>query len=507
MRLFRGVALACFVVSLLSGCANTPATSVPVVHDANEGAVLVRLLPNTQSASQFMKNWENLIVEQENGKDGGKNGEPGRQFALKPDLTTTSRSAVYLGTLPPGRYHFVKFSSQSCGAMCINENITVNERFGRFNVRPQQLTDLGVIVQTPTTQDRKVVLAHVDADDKQLEDELVRDLAPALAPMLDRPRLGWREDGGSAPMPLLAGYAKAASHGFVQPKEAAPGFFIYGTANGAVGGWNAAANTTTQFDLGTNRSVEAVLVAKNGAWLAGGELSLLVQSDDQGRTWRSIRGNLPLGLVTDIHEWHGDIFVTMLRGQEVRVFAMQDGSARWRMLGQYRMDVGFLDIQGVRPRSLLMDDQLVTLVPGRKLAVLDLATETGEQRDLPGAVQQLSASEDKVLRCKCSGGIGVNPWESRDLGKTWRPADLSRYIQQPVFRDRLHGVAFESAVFSSARLVHTIDGGKTWTPSADIGAPISSLFYRRDQAAVYAASPYGAVWESKNDGRSWRRLR
>lgn len=502
-RLSRFI-LACCLLLSISGCVTTPHTSVPVTQQANEGAVIVRFLPNTQSASQFMKNWENIVVEQ----DSGKAGEPGQQYALKPDLTAASRSAVYVGALPPGRYRFVQFSSQSCGALCISERVTVNARFSRFEIRPQQLTDLGVIIQTPGMQGREVLLAHVDADDKPLVDELVRDLAPALAPMLDKPKLGWRADSVPAQMPLLVRYAKAASHGFVQPKEAAPGFFIFGTADGVVGGWNAAQKTNTRFDLGTHRSVEAVLVTQGGAWLAGGEFSLLVQSDDQGRSWHSIRGNLPLGLVTDIHEWHGEILVTMLRGDDVRVFAAETGSGKWRMLGQYKMDVNFFfDIPGVRPRSLLMEDQLVTLVPARKVAVLDLAMETAEQRDLPGAVQQLSASEDKVLRCKCSGGIAVNPWESRDMGKTWQPAALSRYIQQPAFRDRLHGVAFEGAVFSSAKLVRTADGGKTWIPSTDIAYPISSLFYRRDQAAVYAASPYGAVWESRNDGSSWRRIR
>lgn len=501
--LSRFILAGCLLLAI-SGCVTTPQTSVPVPQQADEGAVVVRLLPNTQSASQFMKNWENIVVEQ----DSGKTGEPGKQYALKPDLTATSRSAVYVGALPPGRYRFVRFSSQSCGAACISESITVNDTFSRFDIRPQQLTDLGVIIQTPGMQNRRFMLAHVESDDKQLVDELVRDLAPALAPMLDKPRLGWRADSVPAQMPLLARHAKAASHGFVQPQEAAPGFFIFGTADGVVGGWNASQRTTTQFDLGTHRSIDTVLVTKNGAWLAGGEFSLLAQSDDQGRTWHSIRGNLPLGLVTDIHEWHGEIIVTMLRGNDVRVFAAETDSARWRMLGQYKMDVNFFfDIPGVRPRSLLMEDQLVTLVPARKLAVLDLAMETAEQRDLPGAVQQLSASEDKVLRCKCSGGIAVNPWESRDMGKTWQPAALSRYIQQPAFRDRLHGVAFESAVFSSAKLVRTVDGGKTWISSTDIAYPISSLFYRRDQAAVYAASPYGAVWESTNDGVSWRRLR
>lgn len=504
MTRFSRIILACLLLLAVSGCVTTPQTSVPVAQQADEGAVIVRFLPNTQSASQFMKNWENIIVEQ----DSGKAGEPGRQYALKPDLTATSRSAVYVGALPPGRFRFVQFSSQSCGAICISERIAVNDKFSRFEIRPQQLTDLGVIIQTPGMQGREVLLAHVDSDDRQLVDELVRDLAPALAPMLDKPKLGWHAGSVSAQMPLLVRYAKAASHGFVQPMEAAPGFFIFGTADGVVGGWNAARNTTTQFDLGTHRSVDAVLVTKNGAWLAGGEFSLLAQSDDQGQTWHSIRGNLPLGLVTDIHEWHGETVVTMLRGDDVRVFAAENGSARWRLLGQYKMDVNFFfDIPGVRPHSLLMDDQLVTLVPARQVAVLDLAMETTEQRDLPGAVIQLSASGDKVLRCKCSRGIGASPWESRDMGKTWQAADVSRYIQQPAFRDRLHGVAFESAVFSSARLVRTVDGGKTWIPSTDIAYPISSLFYRRDHAAVYAASPYGAVWESRNDGGSWRRIR
>lgn len=494
--------LALLAALFISGCASMPETRLPVPKGPDEGAVIVRFLPNTESASQFMKNWHELIVEQEGG------AERGPQFAIRPDLLASSRSATYVGALPPGRYRFVRFSSQSCGAICISANITVGEKFSRFEVQPQRLTDLGVIVQTPSPRERSVLLAHVASDDQALVDELVRETAPALTPMLGKPKLGWREDSVPKLMPELATYAKLASHGFVQPNEVAGGQVIFGTANGALGSWKPGQEREGQFDLGTNRSVEAVLVTAGGAWLAGGELSLLMQSDDQGRSWRSIRGKLPLGLVLDLHEWKGKVLLTMLSKEQVLVFSAPVGSADWRQLGRYQTDVSvFWDIPGVRPRSLLMDDYLVTTIPARKMVVNDLAAGTAEERELPGGVQIISASEDKVLRCRCVRGIAVNPWESSDMGKTWNPATLSRWIQQPVFRDRQHGVAFEGAVFSSAKLVRTVDGGKTWTPSMDLNFPITSMFYSRDRKAVYAATPYGSVWGSEDDGQTWKQMR
>lgn len=406
-----------------------------------------------------MKNWHELIVEQETGTAD----QPGPRFSIRPDLSATSRSATYAGALPPGRYRFVKFSSQSCGMICVGATITVGEKFSRFEVQPQRLTDLGVIVQTPSPRERSVLLAHVQSDDGALVDELVRELAPALAPMLGQPKLGWRPDSVSPLMPKIVEYAKLASHGFVQPREIASGQIIFGTANGALGAWTPGQEKEQQFDLGTNRSVEAVLVTPGGAWLAGGELSLLMQSDDQGKRWRSMRGNLPLGLILDLHEWKGKILVTMLRKEQVLVFSAAAGSAEWRQLGQFQTDVNiFLDMPGIRPRSILMDDHLITTVPSRKMVAIDLATGTNEERELPGAVHEISASDDKILRCLCvRGGITFASWESSDKGKTWNHAPFSRWIRGPVFRDRQNGVAFEGAVLSSAKLVRTVNGGNT----------------------------------------------
>jgi hypothetical protein len=496
--------LLCLAFLLISGCATMPETRLPVPNNASEGAVLVRFLPNTESASTFMKNWQSVVVQQESTAAD----QPGPTFAMKPDLSGTSRSATYMAALPPGRYRFVEFSSYSCGLVCISERIRVNEKFSRFEVRPQQLTDLGVIIQTPDTRERSVLLAHVASDDNQLVDEMIREMAPALVPMLDKPKAGWSADTVPEQMPLLAEFSKRVSHGFVQPREAAPGQFIFGTANGALGIWAAGERAEGQFDLGVHRSVETVLVTSGGAWLAGGELSLLMQSDDQGKHWRSMRGNLPLALVLDLHEWKGNILATLVRGTQVEVYSATSGTSEWRRLGQYRTEFNlFWDIPGVYPRSLLIDDHLLVAVPSRQLAALNLITGVSELRDLPGGMAVLSASDDKILRCKCIRGIIVNPWESADMGKTWTPSTVPRFIQEPAFRDRMHGVAYEGGVISSGKLVRTEDGGKTWTPSIDIAFPISRLFYQRDRSAVYAATPYGSVWQSKDDGQTWGRVR
>lgn len=44
-------------------------------------------------------------------------------------------------------------------------------------------------------------------------------------------------------------------------------------------------------------------------------------------------------------------------------------------------------------------------------------------------------------------------------------------------------------------------------PAMDIAFPATTMWYARDRKAVYAATPYGFVWGSQDDGQTWKQMR
>lgn len=488
---------------LMQGCATVQYREPKVVH-ADDGAVVLRVLPNMLSASQYFKNWQDITVERLSATPG----ETGPRYAVRPTMEGTSRSAIYAGALPPGEYRIVQFSAQSCGMMCVTSSVELGSDFSIFEIRSRTLTDLGVIVQTSSpSSDRRVLMAHDSVQDPLQTREIVETYLPDLKSMLAAPPLSWKAESVIKRMPAMFNYGKQVSFGFASPQETGNGSFIYGSANGMLYDWTPGRRAAGH-DVGLRSSIEATLVASNGDWIAGGELSLLQQSSDRGQSWHSIRGNLPLGVVVSVKQWKNMILATVLRGNKIDVHRAELGSTQWQAVASYQMDVSrFWDVQGVRPQSYLIDDTLITTVPGRKVAVLDLARGTSQLNALPGGIQMFSVSGDRVLRCRCIAGIAVNSYESGDMGKTWRPSASSRFMMMPAFRDTKHGVAFKGAFTGSGKMAYTEDGGATWIESVDAPDSFGDLFYSKDGKAAYGASAYGAFWMSEDDGRTWRALR
>lgn len=493
LRLLLSVAL----LLLLSGCAQVEMRTAEI-EVPSDGAVLVRVLPNMASANQFFKNWNSITVE----RMPTAAGESSRQFALTPTLDATSRTAIYAGSLPPGTYRFVQFSAQQCGYMCVSALITVNPNFSRFTVQTGRLTDLGELIQVG--MGNKVLFAHGRAPDAEMSAEIIAQALPSLKPLLVAPALSWSAETVPEKMDKAFEIAKKISYGFVAVKDTDQGNFVYGSANGVVFSWLPGQKPVAH-DIKSRVSIESVLVTPSGNWLAGGELGVLRQSDDHGMTWRSVRGNLPFGVVVDLNYWNKRVIATTLKGSDVHVYAAAEGSDAWSLLARYQMDVSlFWDIPGVRAQSYLLKDTLITTLPGRKVAVMDLNNGQSAIRDLPGAIQMFSVSQDQVLRCRCAASIAVNPYESHDLGKTWQDSTNSRFMLMPTFRDEKHGIAFKGGFFAPSRMMYTADGGNTWLETTEAPIFFNQLFYSRDSKTAYAGSADGDFWTSIDDGRSWR---
>src|SRR5690606_32729324 len=152
---------------------------------------------------------------------------------------------------------------------------------------------------------------------------------------------------------------------------------------------------------------------------------------------------------------------------------------------QYTMDLSdFWDVPGVRPQSFLYESRLVTTLPGRNVAVLDLKNRQAETFPLPGAIQKFSVSDDGVLRCKCMPSLIVDPYESHDFGETWVKSSHDRFMLPPIFKDKEHGVAFQNGMYSSAKIVYTEDGGETWKSSIDTRYHFHHIFYSKDKKSA-----------------------
>lgn len=489
-------------IFLLSGCAGVEYRNSNIQSSA-DGGLLFRLLPNTLSASFYFANWQDITV----ARLPSRPGEREQKFAVSAKEEGGSRTAIYAGWLPPGTYRIVNFSSRQCGAICIDAQITVNPQFSKFEIQTGHLTDLGVLVQTDVpSKDQGTLLSLGNPPAVQDTEELVDQLVPGFRALLSSPLLYWKEDTVSPKMPVFAEYAKVASFGLSSPTELSDGSFLYGSANGVVFQWTPGAGTVGH-DVGTNSAVESLLVTSGGSWLAGGELGMLRQSDDHGVSWHSVRGNIPLGVVVDLYQWRNKVVATTVRGSRVWIHSADLDSSEWEQLAQYVMIPHVLtDPFGVEPESFLVGDRLVTSLPGRRVANLDLVAGTSEISSLPGSIQSFSVSTDGVLRCWCVPTMIVDYVESRDFGKTWSQAGEARYVS--AYRDNLHGVSFKGPLpFSPARMMYTHDGGASWIDSTEMPLYIKQVFYSRDQKTAYAVTAYGTLWSSSNDGRSWARVR
>lgn len=498
----RGFALLALALAL-GGCASVEFRDTKI-KSTSDGAVIIRVLPNVRSSAQFFKNWQSLKLAR--APQAGEKAEV--EYAVWPKMDAASRSAIYAGTLPPGQYRFVQFAAQQCGYLCISSWLNVGPKFSRFEVRAGQITDLGVLVQTdPQDGSRRAVLTHDPTGDSNLTSEIVREILPDLLPMLSSPRLSWTEESVPSPMAAMHKAAIQSSYGFVAPRETEDGAFLYGTANGVVGRWKPGVHHQA-FDIGERVSVDAVLVLPDWRWMAAGEFSTVKISNDRGRTWQSLRGNLPFGLVVDLNLWRDSVILTLIQGKDVKIHSAPIGSDQWQLIASHTTDVNsFFDIQGVRPQSLLLGDMLVTTIPARHLSLLDLTSGRTELRKLPGGIQLFSASADGVLRCKCLSVIKVDPYESNDLGKTWVDSTASRFMLMPAFRDNLNGVAFKGGFMSPSKFTYTRDGGKTWVETTEAPLYFHQLFYSRDGSKAFATTMRGDLWQTEDDGLSWQPIK
>ena len=489
------------LLAILTGCVEQP-TRARLTPKSDDGALLLRIGDNLSSA--FVYGDSVAVRRIPDASDANTTC-----YVLRIGLKGLSASTFLAGALPAGTYEFptIGADKQSIGA-CNHRDLlkTHATAFGKFTVVPGRLTYLGVIERTGGNEPyRNLMIPMLDAAPENLG-EILRDVFPELAHFDTHAPLGWIAASLPPSLPKADAYALAHAYGLFSPAQTTDGGWIFGSRIGVIRSWRPGQPGTLRHDTGRRVALGALAVLPDGTWLAGGEESTLLASKDDGRSWQSQRGDLPYGLIVDVTPVGNDVLLTLVDGKDVLIYRGEASAQHWHKVASYQTEFSFwTGFAGVTPQSWLVGDTYVTTLPSRHMGVYRLASSTSETLDLPGSIQEFSVSNDHVLRCRCTASLAVNPYESDDLGRTWKSSTFSRYAALPGMADATHGVTlYKDGLFKQANMAYTSDGGRTWQMGMGGSTDLRHFFYSRNLGTVYASNDSNAVWVSHDGGRHWQ---
>jgi hypothetical protein len=397
-------------------------------------------------------------------------GKPQR-YVLPNRLQGLQQSRAYAGSLPPGRYRIHDIMGNNCKLWCGDGGLSVPKAgdLADFVVEVGRVRYLGSVlasVQAPVPPSKKwsVLWAYTDAPDAATGQRLLDGLYPELAKSVSGELLtGWEPAEGAA---AARDRVRRINSGLFEPSAFGADGFYFGALNGVIKRWNRQEGVRL-IDTGSPYLLRSVLGLPDGRLLAGGEASTLLYSSDAGRSWRDVAAGLPFGIVLQIRSLGGDELVFSLQqGANALLYRGRFGDSQWTKLGEWPMEFAtWTGLPGMQPELQVQGHRIVLTLPSKKGVFLDLDSGETHAITLPGSLAFFTFTPDGVMRCTCFRSIAANPWESRDLGKTWSDSPLDRWMLLPVFRDAQNGFSYKGALFSKSKMgvMTTRDGGKTWT--------------------------------------------
>ena len=498
-------------LALLGACATTPPSGLhadaPLA--AQDGAFLLRVVANAPSAGPYFKNWAGMSIVAVN-----PDGSDGHAYVVPASLDGASRSALFVASLPPGRYRLKTLSSAAAATAAVQTSqwLDVGPRFPRFDVQAGQLTDLGAIVQTMRPGSTRQVELSYDAQvDHAIASDLVRELSPRLAPLLGKPLLGWAADTTDARATTTAGTASAISVGLVDPHVLPDGSLLAGSYDGMVK-TGTRSRPARLADVGQRVAIEAVAVLPDSSWVVAGEYGMISQSADEGRTWHSLRGDLAYGLVSSVHAVSGRLVATVLRGNRVIVASTVPGAAtppHWVVHATYTPSTGpFWEWKsGMATHSFVVGHQVITAMPSTSIGVWDAETGQSVERKLPDMVERFATPGGDVLRFMSpSGMFSNNNYMSQDAGLTWEKLPTLPFVWGVAMKDKLHGVGWATDIrIGTGNFLKTADGGHTWVRTRFQGVWVPKVFLDPERDVAYGADVNGDLWFSTDGGDDWSR--
>ncbi|NLR76819.1 WD40/YVTN/BNR-like repeat-containing protein [Leeia aquatica] len=387
--------------------------------------------------------------------------------------------------------------------VCKGYDVLIDDKSFRFSIEPGKLTDLGMIVVGLPDEADRVLATHQVAKGIKSESYL-RELVPGLTSAINGKALSWSD-------PALEGrgvaLAKIKRDDFLlgNLKHLNDSNYL-AVGPDVVYKVNINNGRVNVIDVGAGAPLDTILPVSDRVWLAGG-FGELVQTDDAGASWHSVLENLPLGFVVDLKKWKENLIVTLLRNGNVEIYGKPISSGKWELWASYLGKPDNLDGTGlawIDPISFIIEDKLVTTVPGAEMAILDILSRKSRVYPLPGKALQFSVSGDGRLRCQCMPWVIINQYESMDIGGTWQGSSYSHLMNIPFFKDKMHGVGYEKGIMFRGKLKYTEDGGLTWKESQQPEFTANEIFYNSANNSFYATTPYhGYLIKSSDDGKTW----
>ena len=485
----RRVLIVLIAALTLAGC--TTAATITTVGEVpeGEGLVVMRLTANSFDVG-FFKYWNVLKVEEIGGAGAG-------EFTIGLSRRGSARTAVYLGHLPPGRYRLTTLSSEQCGAICVSSTITVNERFGEFEVEAGRTTDLGHAVYRMRSN-RAVEVSRGRSMEVWLPDYVAEYYPNIPVSIVVPPYLGWDDDPLRAEaMQGLYDRARVQTLGQLNPAQTADGDILFGTLLGMVKRWRPG-NRIVVHDTGLQGGIESVLEVEPGVWLVGGENGRLRLSRDAGMTWEDFGEGFPYMNIAALHARDGRLYATVSNEDRLEIHETTLDAPTWRRLSAHELEFSFWTGVPIFPQSFLLDDRLVTSLPTNGLLITHLETGEAELKSFPGSIFRFSVGGDGVLRCMCTRALFNNPWKSTDLGDSWTPSDHDRYMWVPHFVDADTGYGL-----LRERVMRTTDGGATWEDIAEAPKHATRIGHFARTGDLYAIDDHGFYYRSADGGVTW----
>lgn len=454
-------------------------------------------------------------------------GDKPRLYFLNYRLEGLQSVRAYGGSLPPGRYRFYDFAGHSCALtlVCRGPTIPAPAEMPEFTVSEGQISYLGTIsfaaiVKSDVTnlKDMEQRWAWSNSPDLVSGRRLISAMYHELAEQTDKIVAGWSStpDKFAATRKLQA-EMRFRSSGYYQASSFGQDGFYFGAQNGVIKRWSPL-DGLKLIDTGSDFPIRTVAAQNDGRILAGGEGTTLLYSPDGGRTWQDAAVGLPFGIITKIVRINDEeVVFSLLQKETASLYRGHFGASTWTKLGEFQAHFAFwTGFPGALPELFVQGQDLVMSLPSKQGVHLRL--DGGQPRvfALPGGIQSFSYTLDGVMRCRCARSIAVNPFESRDMGRTWQPADLDRYLLLPVFKSSLEGFSYQGALFSKTKsgVVVTQDGGKAWEKVSGMGngnwwAPTYSADGSRmllTGVLMLTNSAMDMVQTSADGGKTWSLL-
>lgn len=486
--------------------------------DPGQGAVLLTVsvdYPSLQNVNALPGLVPPLTVE----RIGAAKPE---RFILPFRLDGLQQTRAYAGSLPPGRYRIHDLLGGDCRLWCGDGGISVPKAgdLADFVIEAGRVRYLGSVMVSvrspvPPAKEWQVFWAHTETPDAGIGQRLLSQLYPQLGAantqVLD---IGWEPHVGTTSPQLARENIRRANSGLYEPSPFGKDGLLFGALNGVVKRWNRAEGVRL-LDTGSPYLIRGVLRSEDGKLLAGGEASTLLSSDDDGRSWKDASAGLPWGIVLQIKSLGGDeLLFSLQHGKSVSLYRGGFADLSWSKVGEWPLEFAtWTGLPGAQPEMQLQGRKVALTLPSKKGVFVDL--DSGATHDItpPGSLANFTYTADGVMRCTCFRSIAANPWESRDLGKTWVDSPLDRWMVLPAFRDARHGFSYKGALFSKKKtgVMLTRDGGATWTqrpPMTDPGVwrPtysadgslmfFSGIAFRKGEAIeeLHWSADEGATW-------------